>query len=355
MQHTQASQIQVIFDLAIIGAGAAGLTAALYALRARKSVLILEQNAIGGQILPAAKIHNYPAIAELSGQEFAEQLQTQVRTLGANFALEAVEQVEQLSLRDFLKKSDFAQNSENSGASTQVEMPLFKLSTDEGTHYARTVIIANGSAERKLDLPGEQKLIGHGISYCATCDGALFAGRTVAVYGGGSSALSAALYLSNLAQKVYLINRSARLRGEPKLLEQIETRPNLELKLKRIIRSLKTQAGKLTAIELAEPDTPNSQTEKGEAEASEDGLEQLAIDGLFVNIGRVADNKIFSTLVDLDEDGYILADETCITKTPGIFCAGDTRKKTLRQLITAEADGASAAMAAINFLDQDAN
>lgn len=331
MQHIQASQTQVIFDLAIIGAGAAGLTAALYALRAHKSVLIFEQNAIGGQILPAAKIHNYPAIAELSGQEFAERLQAQVKALGANFALEAVEQIEQVSLQGFAA--------------------LFKISTDEEIYYARTVIIANGSAERKLELPGEKELIGHGISYCATCDGALFAGRTVAVYGGGSSALSAALYLSNLAQKVYLINRSAHFRGEPRLLEQITTKPNLELKPKQIIKALEAKAGRLAAIELIRPEL----TARPQSKNAEKETERLAVDGLFVNIGRVADNKVFSALVDLDDDGYILADETCMTKTPGVFCAGDTRRKTLRQLVTAEADGASAATAAINFLDQSAD
>ena len=331
MQHTQASQTQDVFDVAIIGAGAAGLTAALYALRARKSVLIFERNAIGGQILPAAKIHNYPAITELSGQEFAERLQTQVKALGANFALELVEQIEPVALQGFAT--------------------LFKIATDEETYYARTVIIANGSAERKLELPGEGELIGHGISYCATCDGTLFAGRTVAVYGGGSSALSAALYLSNLAQKVYLINRSTHFRGEPKLLEQIKTKPSLELKPNRIIKALEAKAGKLAAIKLTKPEiNAQSQSENAKQET-----ERLAIDGLFVNIGRVADNKIFGALVDLDEDGYILADETCTTKTPGLFCAGDTRRKTLRQLITAEADGASAATAAINFLDRSIN
>ena len=311
-----------LYDLAIVGAGAAGLTAAIYALRARKTVLVFEKNAIGGQILPAEKISNYPGLPDISGRDFSESLKYQVKSLGGNFALEEVEKIE---------KSDF-----------------FSIFTDETTHLARAVILANGSAERKLGLPGERELTGHGLSYCATCDGALYPGKTVAVYGGGSTAVSAALYLSGIAEKVYLIHRSNRFHAEEKLVELAEATPNLEIRHNSELVRLKS-----SVLEPKNPPALSAVVIKS-TRSPEEKPTTLPVSALFVNIGRVPENKIFSNLVDLDKNGYILSSESCLTRTPGVFCAGDTRKKSLNQLVTATSDGAVAASAALAYLRENA-
>lgn len=317
-----------IFDLAIIGAGPAGMTAAIYALRARKSVLIFEQNAIGGQILPAIKIANYPALPDVSGQDFSAQLKHQVKSLGGNFVLEKVEKITPPS-----------------------PQTTFSLLADDVTYLARSVILANGSAERHLNLPGERELVGHGLSYCATCDGPLFSGETVAVYGGGSSALSSALYLANLAQKIYLITRSTRLRAEEGLIERAKNLPNLEFLPNHTIAALKsTPSSHLNASSKPAPVFTGVVLENSLTHDKQ----LLALDGLFISIGRTADNSAWHPLVDLDDSGYILANESCLTKTPGLFCAGDTRKKPLNQLVTATSDGAIAAAAAISYLRDSA-
>ncbi len=325
---------QEIFDISIVGAGAAGLTAALYALRARKSVLIFEHNAIGGQILPAHKISNYPALPAVSGQEFADQLKSQVKELGAVFALESVLSAEKLETADSLK------DLEVDSAPSPSQLPLFRITSDEESYFSRALILANGSAERKLDLPGESDLVGHGISYCATCDGAFFAGKEVAVYGGGASAVSATLYLSEIAKKVSLIHRSNAFRADEKLLDQISEHVNLSVLHNSLITRLNLSKASSSPT-LQSITLENTRTKE---------KTQLPVSALFVNIGRSPENQAFSNLVDLDENGYIDSDETCSTRTEGVFCAGDTRKKALNQLVTATSDGAVAATAALEYL-----
>lgn len=304
------------YDIVIIGAGVAGLTAALYALRANKSVLLLEASVYGGQIITTSRIDNYPATPGISGADFARAIYEQVSSFGAIFAYARATSVK--------KSPDF-----------------FTITTDDPdlTLRARSVILANGSSERRLGLPGEDRLLGRGLSYCATCDGAFFRAKTVAVYGAGNTAFHDTLYLSSLAKKVYLISRSADFRADPILVDKVRALPNLKILPSTTLISLNGDQ-KLTSLALSTNDTPT-----GKHEFS------LPVDGLFVAIGRVADNSFVSDLVDLDPSGYIISDENGTTKTPGLFCAGDTRHKNLHQLVGATSDGASAATSAIAYVN----
>ncbi len=300
-----------IYDVLIVGAGTAGMTAAIYALRAKKSVLLLESVTPGGQIINTHKIDNYPAAPGVSGVEFANTLKSQVESFGGEFEFARVEKIE-----------------EKDG--------IFEVSTDDedlGLLRAYSVILANGSAERKLGLENEEKYIGRGISYCATCDGNFFKDKTIAIYGGGNTAVYSALYLANLAKKVYLITRS-NFRAEKSLVEKISAVENAELLRGTTVIALSGEK-KLESITLS----------------SKSGEETLAVDGLFVSIGRVPDNSAFKDFIELDESGYIKSDETCKTSRKGVFCAGDTRTKLLHQLVTATSDGAIAATNAIEYLN----
>lgn len=300
-----------IYDVLIVGAGTAGMTAAIYALRAKKSVLLLESVTPGGQIINTHKIDNYPAAPGVSGVEFANTLKSQVESFGGEFEFARVEKIE-----------------EKDG--------IFEVSTDDedlGLLRAYSVILANGSAERKLGLENEEKYIGRGISYCATCDGNFFKDKTIAIYGGGNTAVYSALYLANLAKKVYLITRSD-FRAEKSLVEKISAVENAELLRGTTVIALSGEK-KLESITLS----------------SKSGEETLAVDGLFVSIGRVPDNSAFKDFIELDESGYIKSDETCKTSRKGVFCAGDTRTKLLHQLVTATSDGAIAATNAIEYLN----
>lgn len=299
-----------MYDIIVIGGGPAGLTAALYACRASKSVLVLEKAAFGGQITYSPKVENIPGFASLSGNKFAEKLVDQVLGQGAE-----VNPCEVLSIRD--------------GGDTKTVV------TDDGEYEARAVIIATGARHRLPGIAGEEKYIGEGISFCAVCDGAFYAGKTVAVLGGGNSALQEALLLSDLAKKVYVIQNLATLTGEAKLAEQLAAKENVEIICSSLITALHGE-GELSAI-----------TVESEGKAPY----ELTIDGLFVAIGLVPQNEPFAALLSLDRYGYADSDESCTTKTAGIFVAGDCRKKSIRQVATAAADGAVAALAACKYLD----
>lgn len=314
-----------IYDLIIIGAGTAGMTAAIYALRAKKSVLILEETVSGGQIINTYKIENYPGIPSITGLEFAQALKSQVEHFGGAFEYSKIEKIEK---------------SNN----------LFSLkSSDDEEFFAKTVIIANGSKERKIGLKNEESLTGRGLSYCATCDGSFFKEKTVAVYGGGNTALYSALYLASLAKKVYLIIRRDKFRAEPHLVKKAEAAPNIEIIKNSVITSLNgTESLESITLEPA-----SSQNSSKTLDNPENLQKTLKLDGLFVSIGRTPDNNRFENLLDLDEQGYIKSDESCKTRTPGLFCAGDTRAKTLHQLVTATSDGAVAATAAVEFLNSE--
>ena len=297
-------------DLFIIGAGPAGLSAAIYARRAGLSVIIAESSMYGGQILTTPEVENYPAVKKIAGWELAESLYEQASALGAELIFEEVSGIE------------------DNGATKLV-------TTSAGVYETRTIIIANGAKRRKLEVPGEDRLMGRGVSYCATCDGAFFAGKIAAVVGGGSTALEDALYLANLCSKVHLIHRREGFRGQQTLLDAVLAHEKIEVHTNRIPLEVEGEEA-VRAIRLR--DTLNGEEET------------IETDAVFVAIGLSPDNGIFAPLIRLDENGYILASEDCHTNVPGIYVAGDTRRKALRQIVTAAADGAVAATEASGYL-----
>ena len=301
-----------MYDIIIVGAGTAGLSAAIYGVRAGKSVLVLEAASYGGQIVNTPDIENYPGIAHISGFDFATGLYNQAKDLGAEIRFEKVIGIEA------------------EGAGKRVE-------TGSGSYEARAVILATGAKNRPLGLPNEQELVGSGVSYCATCDGMFFRNRTVAVNGGGNTALEDAQFLANYCEKVYLIHRRDAFRADVKEVERLRAKDNVEFVLDSVITALESDASGLRAIRV------KNQKSGGERE--------LRVDGLFVAIGQSPDNAAFARLVKLDPKGYIEAGESCRTEAAGIFTAGDCRTKSVRQLATAAADGAVAALAAVNYID----
>lgn len=300
-----------MYDIIIIGAGPAGLTAAVYARRAEKSVLVLEKGVFGGQVTYSPLIENYPGFAAMSGNEFAEKLIDQALSQGADIEMETVTEI-----RD------------NGSSKTVV--------TEEGEHEAKAVIIATGVKHRQIGLPNENELVGEGVSYCAVCDGAFFRGQTVAVLGGGNSALQEAALLSETCKKVYVIQNLDYLTGEAKLAEKLKARDNVEFVMGTVISALNGEK------------SLESLTLRREADGAESKLE---VSGLFVAIGLIPGNDAFADIAGLDEWGYIDSDESCLTKTPGVFTAGDCRKKQIRQITTAAADGSVAALAACRYID----
>ncbi|MBQ3002268.1 MAG: FAD-dependent oxidoreductase [Clostridia bacterium] len=298
------------YDLIVIGGGPAGLTAALYARRANKTVLVIEKGTFGGQITFSPKVENIPGFAEVTGNEFAEKLIEQVLMQEAE-----VECAEVLEVKDGVYKT---------------------VVTDSGTFTAKSLIIATGAKHRLLGIPSEARFIGEGISFCAVCDGAFYEGKTVAVIGGGNSALQEAILLADLAKKVYVVQNLDFLTGEQKLVEKLNTKPNVEVILGTVVDEF-----------LGETDL-NGIAVKNVATGT---ISILKLDGVFLAIGLVPQNGVFAELVPLDERGYITAGEDCVTGTPGVFAAGDCRTKSVRQVATAAADGAVAALAACAYAD----
>ena len=297
-------------DIVVIGAGPAGLTAAIYARRASKSVIVLEALSYGGQIINTPDIENYPSAAHISGFDFATKIYEQAKSLGAEIKFEKA-----VEIRD--------------GGDVKTVV------TAKNEYDAKAVIIATGSANRKLGLPDEDKLTGRGVSYCATCDGAFFRNKKVAVAGGGNTALEDALYMADIAEKVYLIHRRDAFRGEDSTVEKLKNRDNVSFVLNS--RVTKLNAGRrLESIEITDKDG---------------NVTTLEVSGLFVAVGRVPENQNFSSLIDLDEAGYAASSENCRTRTPGVFVAGDNRAKEVRQLVTAAADGAVAATEAVKYIN----
>ena len=300
-----------MYDVLIIGAGPAGLTAAIYACRAEKRTLVLEAKTYGGQIINTPDIANYPVAPGISGFDFATTLYNQAKDLGAEVKFEKVTEVRDGDVKTVV--------------------------TPKNTYEAKTVIVATGAENRKLGVEGEDKLIGRGISYCATCDGNFFRKKVVAVAGGGKTAVEDALYLADLAEKVYLIHRRDAFRADAALVSKLKARENVELVLNANVTKL-VYDQRLQGVEVTDKLT-------GETKV-------LDVSGLFVAVGQVPENQNFARLIDLDPSGYAIAGEDCLTKVPGIFVAGDNRVKDVRQLITAASDGAVAATAAIKYLNE---
>lgn len=292
-----------MWDIIIVGAGPAGLTAAIYALRANKKVLIFEAKTYGGQIVNAASIENYPGIEKISGFDYATNLYNQVKNLGAEFKFETVIRVDEDR----------------------------SVTTNKGTYKAKSVILATGAENRKLRIDREAELVGRGVSYCATCDGNFYKGRDVAVIGGGNTALEDAIYLSNIVNKVYLIHRREEFRADDRYVDEVKSKDNIELVLNSNVVKL----------------NGDNKLESLVVENNDKSTKDIKVDGLFIAVGQEPKNEIFNNVVDLDEKGYIISEDGVHTKVKGIYIAGDSRQKSLRQLTTAVSDGAIAATTAI--------
>ncbi|MGN1117545.1 MAG: NAD(P)/FAD-dependent oxidoreductase [Acutalibacteraceae bacterium] len=304
-----------MYDIIVVGGGPAGLVAALYSRRANKSVLVIEKETFGGQITFSPKVENIPGFTELTGSEFAEKLVDQVINQGADFESAVVTRI---------RKGEF-----------------FTVETDIGEFYTKSVIIATGAKHRRLGVKDEEKYIGDGISFCAVCDGAFYKDKIVGVVGGGNSALQEALLLSELARRVYVIQNLSFLTGEKQLCNQLKDKDNVRILTDKTVYSFLGEKA-FEGVVL-----------RNEAEGEENGeLTDLPLDGLFVAIGLIPQNEQFEDTVRLDKNGYIVSDENCLTDAPGIFVAGDCRTKKVRQVTTATADGASAAIAACDYIDQ---
>ena len=301
----------MIYDIIVIGGGPAGLTAAVYARRAGKSVLVLEKAALGGQITWSPKVENFPSVVSISGTDLGDRMAEQAMAQGAEVEIEEVTGIEDCG--------DFRRVSCEFGAS----------------YEGRAVILATGAKPRMLGVEREEELVGSGVGYCAVCDGAFFKDLPVAVSGGGNSALQDAMLLSETSSRVYLIHRRDSFRGEEALVEALREKDNVEFVLNAAITRLVGE-DELTGVVVRQ---------NGEER-------EIPVDGLFVAIGHEPDNGAFAEHLALDERGYAASDESCVTKTPWLFVAGDCRAKKVRQLTTAVADGAVAALAACAWLDR---
>ena len=298
-----------MYDIIVIGAGPAGLTAAIYARRAEKSVLVIEKSSFGGQMTHSPKIENYPAFTQISGLELSDKMVEQALELGADIEMDEVIAVQ--------------------------DIEGYKHVVCQGGEYdARALIIAVGVKHRQLGLPRENELCGNGVSYCAVCDGAFYKGKTVGVVGGGNSALQEAILLAETSKKVYVIQNLDILTGEVKLQRKLAELPNVEIITGAHVEKL-IGDDELTSVIIK----------------TEDGAKELPLDGLFVAIGLLPKNEIFAPLARLNDGGYFDTDESCKTATDGVFVAGDCRHKAIRQITTATADGATAALAACRYLE----
>ncbi len=302
-----------MYDVIIAGGGPAGMTAALYAVRNGKSALVIEKNGFGGQITHSPKVENYPGTLSMSGNEFADRMLDQILNQGAEIEFDAVEAVEDQGSHKLVR-------------------------TEDGSCFeGKTVILATGVRHRMLGLEGERELVGEGISFCAVCDGDFFAGKSVCVAGGGNSALQEALLLSEKCSEVIVLQDLDHLTGEARLAQALSKRENVKILLSVGIKKLLTKGGEFVGLEIEEKETG--------------ARREIVCDGLFEAIGLIPENGPFRELADLNEYGYFASDEQCLTKTPGIFVAGDCRQKGVRQLTTAVADGAAAALNACRYID----
>ncbi|MBQ9029620.1 thioredoxin-disulfide reductase [Candidatus Saccharibacteria bacterium] len=301
-----------MYDVVIIGAGAAGLTAAIYARRAEKSVLVLEATTFGGQIINTLEIENYPGMYKVSGPDFSKALYEQAKDLGAEIEFEKVVSV-------------VRQGKE------------FKIETEDDNYTARAVILATGSQYKKLGLDHEDELTGKGVSYCATCDGSFYRGEDVMVNGGGNTALYETEYLAGICSKVYLVHRRDEFRGDLSLVERVSKLENVEIVLNATVAEINAgEDGKVSSVKLAIKDGTTR---------------EVPVKALFVAIGHKPATEAFADLVEQDESGYVIAGEDCHTSTEGVFVAGDVRRKDLRQLVTATSDGAMAASEAVSYIN----
>lgn len=300
-----------MYDIIIIGSGPAGLSAAIYAQRACLDTIVIEKNGIsGGQVLNTWEVDNYPGFPGVTGFELSRQFREHANKLGARVVQDEVVQVE-------------------------LSGNVKKVVCEEETYEARCVILASGAHHRTLEVPGEEELRGAGVSYCATCDGAFFRGRTVAVVGGGDAALEDAIFLARMCEKVYIVHRRDKLRGAKRLQERLQALENIEF----------VWNSETVAIE------GNAQVEALRLRQIKTGEERrLDVDGVFIAVGIAPESELYAGQLELDEQGYIRADESGQTSVPGVFAAGDVRTKALRQILTAASDGANCVASAERYL-----
>ena len=299
-----------MYDIIIVGAGPAGLTAAVYARRAGKSVLVLEKDTFGGQVTFSPKLENYPGFQEISGNELAQRMLEQAMALGAEIDMDTVTEV--------------------------LDGEVKTVVGEAGRYEARSVIIAAGARHRRLNLPREEEFIGNGISFCAVCDGAFFKDQHVAVIGGGNTALQEIALLADICKKVTVVQNLAFLTGEEKMIQLLQSKNNIDYIYNTVVTGYEGETN-LQAIRLLNTETQETS--------------RLEIDGIFLAIGTAPENDAYQKVAKLNEYGYIVSDESCRTETPGIFVAGDCRTKAYRQVATAISDGAAAALNACRFLD----
>ena len=303
-----------MYDIIIVGGGPAGLTAAVYARRAGKSVLVIEKNSFGGQIAFSPKVENIPGTVSISGAAFADALVEQAMNLGAEVELETV-------------------------TSAVKEEGIFRVTTEEGSSFqGRSLILAVGVKHRTLGLPGEGELIGNGISFCAVCDGAFYTGQDTVMIGGGNSALQEALLLSEVCRKVTVVQNLPDFTGEKALAEALLAKDNVEVFFSTLVAGYETENGSLSAVRIRSEETGQERS--------------IPADGAFLAVGLAPENGPFAHLAGLNDYGYFDSGEGCTTGTAGVFVAGDCRSKTVRQVVTASADGATAALAACRYIDQ---
>lgn len=301
-----------MYDVLIVGAGTAGMTAGIYVQRAGKKALVLDEKGYGGQIVNTATVENYPGFVNISGTEFTERIHEQAVELGVDFKVEKVKNAK--------KKGE-----------------VFVVSTGDSQYEVKSVIIATGVKNRELGIPGEEKFKGSGVSFCATCDGNFFKGRDIAIIGGGNTALEDAEVMSGIANKVYLVHRRDEFRGDKLTVKRLSVKDNVEFVLNS------------KPVEI----TGGFAVDGLKVENTEDGSPKtLKVDGVFVAVGQTPDNKAFEGLVKLDSAGYVDAGEDCVTSAEGIFVAGDCRTKKVRQLTTAASDGSVAAAGAVEYINR---
>lgn len=312
MKNSLIKEENKMYDVIIIGTGPAGLAAAIYGTRARLNMLVLEQNFMsGGQVVNTYEVDNYPGLPGISGMDLSLKFREHAEKLGTEFVRAKVEKI------------------------TVKEDGTRVVEAQSGTYETKTIILATGAHHRLLNVPGEENLSGMGVSYCATCDGAFYKGSDVAVIGGGDVAVEDAVFLARGCRKVYVVHRRNELRAAKSLQEKLFSLPNVELVWDSVVESIEGEE-QVDAVRLRQLKDGSSRV--------------LQVDGVFVAVGVTPDSGLLKGIVELDENGYILADETCQTSVPGIYAAGDVRKKPLRQIITAAADGANAITAVERYL-----
>lgn len=303
-----------MYDILIIGAGPAGMTAAIYGQRGGKKTIVFDKLSYGGQVINTAEVANYPGMPNMTGLDFADKTYNQMKDLGAEMSYEEISEI-----RD-------------------ADKPIKTVVTSSGKEYeCKTIIIATGSSPRPLGVENEDRFKGAGISYCATCDGAFFRNKTVAVCGGGNTALEDAEVLSDIAKKVYLVHRRDEFRADATNVKRVKTKKNVELVLDSVVTAINGERF-IQGIEVENKKTGDKR--------------ELKLDGLFVAIGQMPENEIFRDIVTLNKAGYVEAGEDCLTGADGIFAAGDCRAKKVRQITTAVSDGAIAALAAIEHINK---